>query len=74
MCDSPIPNGVGNSVQNNDDKYSTTLYNFSLSHKFNDDLMVYATTGSSFRTGLPAINNNGLPANLVTPLPERAKS
>jgi iron complex outermembrane recepter protein len=74
VCDSPIPNGVGNSVQNNDDKYSTTLYNFSLSHKFTDDLMVYATTGSSFRTGLPAINNNGLPANLVTPLPEKAKS
>jgi iron complex outermembrane receptor protein len=74
VCDSPIPNGVGNSTQNNDDKYSTTLYNFSLSHKFTDDLMVYATTGSSFRTGLPAINNNGLPANLVTPLPEKAKS
>jgi iron complex outermembrane receptor protein len=74
VCDSPIPNGVGNSTQNNSDKYSSTLYNFSLSHKFTDDLMVYATTGSSFRTGLPAINNNGLPANLVTPLPEKAKS
>ena len=74
VCDSPIPNGVGNSVQNNDDKYSATLYNFSLSHKFSDDVMVYATTGSSFRTGLPAIANNGLPASLVTPLPEKAKS
>lgn len=74
VCDSPIPAGIANSTQNNDDKYTTTLYNFSLSHKFTDDLMVYATTGSSFRTGLPAINNTGLPANLVTPLPEKAKS
>ncbi len=55
-------------------KYTATLYNFSLSHKFTDDLLVYATTGSSFRTGLPAINNPGLPANLLTPEPESAKS
>jgi iron complex outermembrane recepter protein len=74
VCDSPIPNGVGNSTQSNNDKYKSTLYNFSLSHKFSDDVMVYATTGSSFRTGLPAINNNGLPVALVTPLPEKAKS
>ena len=74
VCDSPIRDGIANSTQSNDDKYTSTLYNFSLSHKFTDDLMVYATTGSSFRTGLPAINNTGLPANLVTPLPEKAKS
>ena len=57
-----------------DDKYKDTLYHFSLSHKFTDDLLVYATTGSSFRTGLPAINNTGLPANLLVPEPETAKS
>ena len=73
-CDAVVAAGVGNSTQNNNDKYTDALYNFSLSHKFTDDVMVYATTGSSFRTGLPAINNNGLPTNLVTPLPERAKS
>ena len=73
-CDAVVAAGIGNSTQNNDDRYTSTLYNFSLSHKFTDDLMVYATTGSSFRTGLPAINNTGLPANLVTPLPEKAKS
>ena len=50
------------------------LYNFSLSHKFTEDLMVYATTGTSFRSGLPAINNPGLPADLVTPAPETATS
>lgn len=73
-CDAPVPAGVGNSVQNNNDKYTDALYNFSLSHKFTDDVLVYANTGSSFRTGLPAINNTGLPANLVTPLPETAKT
>jgi len=74
VCDVSIPAGISNSVQNNDDKYTAALYNFSLSHKFTDDVMVYATTGSSFRTGLPAINNTGLPKNLTTPLPEKAKS
>jgi iron complex outermembrane recepter protein len=74
VCDSPVPAGVGNSTQNNNDKYKATIYNFSLSHKFTDDVLVYATTGSSFRSGLPAINNVGLPAGLTTPLPEKAKS
>ena len=73
-CDAVVAAGIGNSTQSNNDRYSDTLYNFSLSHRFTDNVMVYATTGSSFRTGLPAINNNGLPANLVTPLPEKAKS
>ena len=73
-CDAVVAAGVGNATQNNNDKYTDALYNFSLSHKFTDDILVYATTGSSFRTGLPAINNPGLPANLVTPLPETAKS
>ncbi len=56
------------------DKYSNTIYRLSLSHKFSDDLLVYATTGTSFRTGLPAINNTGLPANLLVPAPEKATS
>ncbi len=73
FCDVSIPAGPRPGQVNND-KYTDALYNFSLSHKFTDDLMVYATTGSSFRTGLPAINNPGLPANLVTPKPETAKS
>ena len=73
-CDSAVPAGVGNSTQVNNDLYKATLYNFSLSHKFSEDVMVYATTGSSYRSGLPAINNPGLPANLTTPKPEKAKS
>ena len=74
VCDSPIPAGIANSTQNNNDLYKATLYSFSLSHKFSDNVMIYASTGSSFRSGLPAINNPGLPANLTSPLPEKAKS
>jgi iron complex outermembrane recepter protein len=74
VCDSPVPAGIGNSTQINNDSYKATIYNFALSHKFTDDVMVFAKTGSSFRTGLPAINNTGLPANLVTPGGESAKT
>ncbi len=73
-CEVVTAPGAKNSTQHNNDKYTDVLYNFSLSHKFTDDVLVYATTGSSFRTGLPAINNPGLPADLVTPKPETAKS
>ncbi|KMS51944.1 hypothetical protein V474_02545 [Novosphingobium barchaimii LL02] len=74
VCEVGLPAGIGNAVQNNNDRYTAALYNFSFSHKITDDLLVYATTGSSFRTGLPAINNPGLPEDLVTPAPEKAKS
>jgi iron complex outermembrane recepter protein len=60
--------------ETHDNKYTDALYNFSLSHKFTDDLLVYATTGTSFRTGLPAINNPGLPSNFLVPEPETATS
>ncbi len=73
-CDAALPNGFRNSSQANNDSYSKAIYKFSLSHKFTDDLMVYATTGSSYRSGLPAINNPGLPNDLVTPDAETAKS
>jgi iron complex outermembrane recepter protein len=54
--------------------YTDALYNFSLSHKFSDDVLVYANTGTSFRTGLPAINNPGLPSSFLVPEPETATS
>jgi iron complex outermembrane receptor protein len=72
-CQSAIAAGVL-PVEAFNPTYKKTLYNFSLSHKFTEDLLVYATTGSSFRTGLPALNNAGLPANLLLPEPEGAKS
>lgn len=73
FCDATIPASTSPSeIYNN--KYSKALYNASLSHKFSEDLLVYATTGSSFRTGLPAIANTGLPSALLVPAPETAKS
>ena len=73
-CDAVVAAGSNNQSQTNNDKYTKALYNFSLSRKFTDDLMVYATTGSSYRSGLPALGNIGLPPGLSTPLPEEAKS
>ena len=73
-CDAVVAAGSNNQSQVNNDKYNKVLYNFSLSHKFTNDLMVYATTGSSYRSGLPALGNVGLPLGLSTPLPETAKS
>lgn len=36
---------------------SKTIYNLSVRHRFSDDLMVYAATGSSFRPPVVAIGN-----------------
>ena len=74
FCDSPLPANAISQTDLSDNSYSKTLYNFSLSHKFTDDVLVYATTGSSFRSGLPAIFNPGLPSSLLVPAPESAKS
>ncbi len=43
------------SLQNQDDTYHPTVYNFSLSHKISDDLLVYGNTGSSWRNGPQAV-------------------
>lgn len=74
FCDFNIPAGSSNFSQSNDDKYSATIYNVSVSHKFSEELLVYATTGTSFRSGLPAIANTGLPRDLLSPKPEKATS
>lgn len=74
FCDAQIPAGVGNSLQAYNNKDSDALYNFSFSHKFSDAVLVYATTGTSFRTGLPAIGNDGLPRAFTNPDPEKARS
>jgi iron complex outermembrane receptor protein len=73
-CDAPVPAGSGNSSFMTNPKYTTALYNFSLSHKFTDDVMVYATTGSSYRSGLPSLGSVGLGGDLLLPKPEGAKS
>ena len=63
-CDIQIPNGFH---QPADEDFGATavksrIYNISLSHKFSNDLMAYFNTGTSYRSGLPAINNPGLDA------------
>lgn len=74
FCDANVPAGSGNQSETHNDIYHATIYNFSLSHKFSDAILVYATTGSSYRSGLPAIANTGLPAGFLVPAPEKAKS
>ena len=73
-CDVNVPAGSGNSSFSTNPKYTKTLYNFSASHKFTDDVMVYATTGSSYRSGLPSLGSVGLGPTLLLPRPESAKS
>jgi iron complex outermembrane recepter protein len=74
-CDTAVAAGTGAPpLQVNNDRYTDALYHFSLSHKFSDNVLVYATTGSSYRSGLPALGSVGLPAGLSTPRPETAIS
>lgn len=74
-CDVNVPAGTGQPLpQRDNDLYRKTIYNISLSHKFTDDLMVYFTTGSSYRSGLPALGSVGLPAGFSTPRPENGTS
>lgn len=59
VCDLPIPSRT---LQNVDrpSKYTPFLYNISASHKFNDDLMIYANVGSAFRSAGPQIGITSL--------------
>ncbi|HEX7856843.1 MAG TPA: TonB-dependent receptor [Sphingobium sp.] len=74
-CDFPVPAGVAFSdTENYNKQYSATIWNASLSHKFTPDILGYATVGTSWRQGLPAIANTGLPSSLLFPEPEKATS
>lgn len=73
VCEVNVRAGTGAPPrQSTNEVYSKALYNFSLSHRFSDAVLAYATTGTSFRTGLPALGNVGLPTNLFIPEPETA--
>ncbi len=74
FCDVQVPANSFSGTDLSDKKRSKTIYHVSLSHKFTDDVLVYATTGSSFRSGLLSIFNPGIPSNLLVPEPETAKS
>jgi iron complex outermembrane receptor protein len=42
-------------LQDYDKRYHATVYNFSLSHRFSENLMAYANTGSSWRKGTSVV-------------------
>lgn len=69
----PVPQAGQN------DHFDAVIYSLSLKHNFSDDLMVYATTGSSWRPGVTAVGNfNTAPSPLerqfsILP-PETSKS
>lgn len=59
ICDLPIPS---RELQNVDrrDKFTPFLYNFSVSHKFSPDFMVYGNVGTAFRSAGPQIGLTSL--------------
>lgn len=59
VCDIPI---AGRTIQELTNKvtYDPFIYNLSISHKFTPDLLVYATTGTSFRTAGASIGIQGV--------------
>jgi iron complex outermembrane receptor protein len=73
VCDVAVP-GETLPAQSYTKTYEHTIYDISLSHKFTPDILSYATVGTSWRAGLPAIANTGLPSNLLFPNPEKATS
>lgn len=76
FCDAALPASSFGAVPTDvfDETETPTIWNVSLSRKFSEDVLGYATVGTSWRAGLPAINNPGLPSNLVFPNPEEATS
>ena len=73
VCEAPAPviEPINDAAAN---KNSETIYNVSLSHRFSDEVLAYATTGTSYRGGLPALFNPGLPQEYLTTKPETATS
>ena len=73
FCDVVVP-AQSQSRTANSKAQKPIIYNVSLSHKFTPEILAYATVGSSFRQGLPAIFSLGLPDALLVPAPEKARS
>ena len=53
-------NGTINPFAAEDVDFDTTIYSVSIKHNFSDDLMVYASTGTSWRPGISAIGDFSL--------------
>ncbi len=73
ICDANVPAGSP-PEENLQSREYATIFNVSYSHNFSPDVMAYTTVGSSWRGGLPALNNPGLPSGLAFPDPEEATS
>lgn len=71
-CDFVIP-AAGTSRSSVNATFKKTLYNVSLSKKFGDSVMAYATVGSSYRMPSPRAEP-GMPSSLLFPNPESATS
>jgi iron complex outermembrane receptor protein len=68
------PVSSSETLNDGNDKQTKTIYNVSLSHRFTDEILAYTTVGTSWRSGLPALGNTGLPEGLSNPDPEEATS
>jgi outer membrane receptor protein involved in Fe transport len=73
VCEAPAP-PIDPIYESASNKNSETIYNISLSHRFSDEVLAYATTGTSYRGGLPALFNPGLPQEYLDTDPETATS
>jgi iron complex outermembrane recepter protein len=72
-------NGVLTAAAHEDSKFQATIYSASAKYRFNDDLMVYASFGTSWRPGLSVVGDFSLAQSalersfLILP-PETSKS
>ncbi len=55
-----IVNGVRNPLADEDSDFTHTIYMASLTHRLSDNLMVYGTTGTSWRPGLDVVGDFSL--------------
>ena len=74
FCDAPIPGSVPNLGPPYKKKFTPVLYNISISKKLSSNILIYATTGSSYRTGVGNIATYVSNPNLLVANPEYAKS
>lgn len=69
----------GARLSDTDDHFKTTIFNASAKYRFSDDLMVYATAGSSWRAGIHAVGDfsfrkSARENSFLDLRPERSKS
>jgi iron complex outermembrane recepter protein len=73
VCDTPIAPAIALN-QSYNETFTPVIYNATLSHRFSDAVLAYATVGSSYRTGLLNIGTNLANLDLTNAKPEKATS